>query len=582
NRINFDTLKIPLESLEQQQRIRNEAENLEMNFRYFEDPFIGITFDEAKELNDAVEIVSMFARILDQPVPDMEALQETISIEFPEPMSRKSDYLTHPVFNSYHSEHEMLRYLKRLENRDISLTHSMISLGSCTMKLNATTEMLPVSWPELTDIHPFAPTWQTEGYQQIIRELSEWLCEITGLDTISMQPNSGAQGEFAGLLAIRSWHASRGEKHRNVTIIPSSAHGTNPASAVMAGMKVVITKCDVRGNIDLDDLHEKVLKHKDHLAALMVTYPSTHGVFEENIKEVCALIHEYGGQVYMDGANLNAKVGITSPAMVGADVCHLNLHKTFCIPHGGGGPGMGPIGVAGHLTPHLPGHFMFSQSENTVSSAPYGSPVILAISYAYIRLMGAGGLARATQLAILNANYIKERLKDHFKPLYVGKNNRVAHELIIELRHFKQETGIDAIDVAKRLIDYGFHAPTVSFPVPGTMMIEPTESENQAELDRFCEAMIAIRGEIEHVRQGLWDKADNPLKMAPHTSRMVSSEQWNHSYSRKEAAWPLEWVANGKFWTSVSRIDDVYGDRNLMCSCPAPESYIKEEEQAEG
>ena len=572
----FDTLKVDVETLERQQQIREEAEKSGINFRYFEEPCIGISLDQNKEPEDVTEIIALIARVLEKPVPDTDSLQQSVTISLPESIRRNSGYLTHPVFNSYQSEHEMLRYLKRLENRDISLTHSMISLGSCTMKLNATTEMLPVSWPELSDIHPFAPEWQTEGYKQIIRELSAWLCEITGFDSMSMQPNSGAQGEFAGLMTIRAYHESRGEHQRDVTIIPSSAHGTNPASAVMAGMKVVITKCDDRGNIDLEDLQEKVEQNKDRLAALMVTYPSTHGVFEEDIKEICALIHHYGGQVYMDGANMNAQVGITSPAIVGSDVCHLNLHKTFCIPHGGGGPGVGPIGVASHLTPFLPGHFFLSDKQHAVAAAPYGSPSILAISYAYIRMMGSEGLTNATKLAILNTNYIKDRLKEHYKPLYVGKNGRVGHEMVVELRDLKQKTGIDAIDVAKRLVDYGYHAPTVSFPVPGTMMIEPTESENKAELDRFCEAMIAIREEIAQVEQGRWDREKNPLKMAPHTARMVTSEYWDLPYSREEAVFPLKWVADNKFWPGVGRINDVYGDRNLMCSCPPPAAYETE------
>ena len=569
NEYYFDTLKIALDNDDQKSRIRDEAEKRGINFRYFgNEPAIGISFDQAKEPEDVTEILEVFASLSDTSAPETSHLQDEVSISFPESLKRTSAYLQHPVFNSYHSEHEMLRYLKRLENRDLSLTHSMISLGSCTMKLNAATEMLPISWPELTNIHPFAPFDQAEGYKQIIEELSEWLCEITGFDAISMQPNSGAQGEFAGLLTIRQYHAARGNSHRDVAIIPSSAHGTNPASAVMAGMRVVITKCDEQGNIDLDDLREKVEEHKDHLAALMVTYPSTHGVFEEDIKEVCDLIHEFGGQVYMDGANMNAQVGLTTPAEIGADVCHLNLHKTFCIPHGGGGPGVGPIGVVGHLAPYLPGHKILPGDNKAVAAAPFGSPSILVISYAYIRMMGAEGLTDATKLAILNTNYIKARLKDYYKPLYVGKNDRVGHEMIIELRDFKQSTGLDATDVAKRLVDYGYHAPTVSFPVPGTMMIEPTESENKAELDRFCEAMIAIRKEIAQIENGTMDREDNPVRNAPHTATMVASDQWEHSYSRKEAAYPLEWIKGKKFWPSAARIDDVRGDRNLVCSCP--------------
>ncbi|MDG5765851.1 aminomethyl-transferring glycine dehydrogenase [Balneolales bacterium ANBcel1] len=569
----FDTLKVLLDTPEEQERVRVEAEKRSINLRYFPEPAVGVSFDQAKEPEDVAEILAVFASACGKTAPDTARLQNEVALYLPDSLKRTSRYLSHPVFNSYHSEHEMLRYLKRLENRDLSLTHSMISLGSCTMKLNATTEMLPVSWPELSDIHPFAPQDQTRGYRQLIRELSGWLCEITGFQAVSMQPNSGAQGEFAGLLTIRGYHQTRGEGHRDVAIIPSSAHGTNPASAVMAGMQVVITKCDDQGNIDLSDLREKVEQHKDRLAALMVTYPSTHGVFEEDIREVCDLIHAHGGQVYLDGANMNAQVGLTSPAKIGADVCHLNLHKTFCIPHGGGGPGVGPIGVAEHLVPHLPGHIALPESNGAVASAPFGSPLILAISYAYIRMMGAEGLTNATRLAILNANYIKERLKDHYKPLYVGRNGRVGHEMIIEFRDFKSSTGIDAIDVAKRLMDYGYHAPTVSFPVAGTMMIEPTESENKAELDRFCDAMISIRKEIASIAKGSLDKEDNPLRNAPHTASMVTADHWDHSYSRREAAYPLEWIGQNKFWVSVTRIDDVYGDRNLVCSCPDTSEY---------
>lgn len=572
----FDTLKVDAGTQEIQQKIRAEAEKRRINFRYFDDSCIGISFDQAKEPQDVAVVLEIFASAPGRPTPDVNRLQEQVAIQYPDYLARKTEYLAHPVFNTHHSEHAMLRYLKRLENKDISLAHSMISLGSCTMKLNATTEMVPISWPELSDIHPFAPEWQAEGYRRIIKELSAWLCEITGFDAISMQPNSGAQGEYAGLLTIRNWHLARGEGHRDVTIIPSSAHGTNPASAVMAGMKVVITKCDDRGNIDLEDLRDKVQAHGDRLAALMVTYPSTHGVFEEDIRDICALIHEYGGQVYMDGANMNAQVGLTSPARIGADVCHLNLHKTFCIPHGGGGPGMGPIGVRSHLEPHLPGHFRLANKKGAISAAPYGSPGILPISYAYIRMMGAEGLTQATKLAILNANYIMERLKNHYKPLYAGRKGRVGHEMIIELRDLRQVSGVDAIDVAKRLMDYGYHAPTVSFPVPGTMMIEPTESENKEELDRFCDAMIAIRNEIAGIENGKWSKEVNPLKMAPHTALVVTSDHWDLPYTRQEAVYPLEWVADNKFWPSVGRIDDVYGDRNLVCSCPDPSEYESE------
>ena len=584
NEVYFDTLKINLESAEFVSAVKEKAQANEINFRYFEgENVIGISFDQTKEIEDVEDVISIFAEVLGKKA-DLSAIRkdaDTVQVEFPENLERKSAYLDHPVFNMYHSEHEMLRYLKRLENRDISLTHSMISLGSCTMKLNATTEMIPVTWPEVGMIHPFAPESQVEGYKKMIADLSEWLCEITGFDDISMQPNSGAQGEYAGLMTIREYHQSRGEGHRNVAIIPSSAHGTNPASAVMAGMKVVITKCDDRGNIDLDDLREKVEANSENLSALMVTYPSTHGVFEEDIKEICAMIHEHGGQVYMDGANMNAQVGLTSPAIIGADVCHLNLHKTFCIPHGGGGPGMGPIAVAKHLSPFLPGHSAGLQGTGPVSAAPYGSSSILAISYAYIRMMGAEGLTNATRLAILNANYVKEMLRDHFNVLYIGANGRAAHEMIIELRDFKQESGVEAVDIAKRLMDFGYHAPTLSFPVAGTLMIEPTESETKRELDRFCEAMIQIKSEITDILEGRADKEDNPLKNAPHTSTVALAEDWKHAYSREQAVFPLPWVKESKFWPSISRIDDAYGDRNLMCSCPPIESWDDAEETTE-
>ncbi len=584
NDVYFDTLKIEVESAEFKDAIRDEALKNNINFRYFEGSFIGISFDQVKEPEDAQKVVEIFANVAGVTAPDLLSQMNEIKIEFPKVVSRKSSYMDYPVFNLYHSEHELLRYMKRLENKDISLVHSMISLGSCTMKLNATTEMIPVTWAELGSIHPFAPEDQTEGYAEMISDLHDWLCEITGFDAVSMQPNSGAQGEYAGLMTIREYHKSRGEGHRNVAIIPSSAHGTNPASAVMAGMKVVITKCDDQGNIDLADLREKVELHSENLSSLMVTYPSTHGVFETEIKEICALIHEHGGQVYMDGANMNAQVGLTSPAIIGADVCHLNLHKTFCIPHGGGGPGMGPIGVAKHLAPFLPGHIITNKTERTlkaVSAAPYGSASILAISYAYIRMMGAEGLTMATKIAILNANYIKERLKGHYEALYVGKNGRAAHEMIIELRNFKQECGIDAIDVAKRLMDYGFHAPTVSFPVPGTMMIEPTESENKAELDRFCDALISIRKEIQQVIDGEFSQDDNPIKNAPHTAELVMSDAWDKPYSRKTAAYPLDYIGVSKVWPTSSRVDDAYGDRNLMCSCPPPEMWEDTEDATE-
>jgi len=572
----FDTLKVEVESNEFKEAVKQEALAQKINLRYFESNHIGIAFDQVKEPEDVAQLLAVFAKVVGKNTPDVNALAQKLDLTFPESLSRKSEYLNHPVFNKYHSEHEMLRYMKRLENKDISLVHSMISLGSCTMKLNATTEMIPVTWPEFGSIHPFAPLNQAQGYMQMISELHDWLCEITGFDAVSLQPNSGAQGEYAGLMSIRAYHIARGEGHRDVAIIPSSAHGTNPASAVMAGMKVVITKCDERGNIDLDDLREKAEAHKSNLSALMVTYPSTHGVFEESIREICALIHEFGGQVYMDGANMNAQVGLTSPALIGADVCHLNLHKTFCIPHGGGGPGMGPIGVAKHLAPYLAGHFHTDGSQqqmSAISAAPFGSASILAISYAYIRMMGAEGLTNATKIAILNANYIKERLKGHYEVLYSGANGRAAHEMIIELRPFKQACGVDATDIAKRLMDYGYHAPTVSFPVAGTMMIEPTESESKEELDRFCDALISIRKEIQDIIDGIADAENNPLKNAPHTAATVMSDTWNKPYTRNQASFPLPFVQAAKIWPSVSRIDDAYGDRNLMCSCPPLEMW---------
>lgn len=582
NTVYFDTLKIEVESAAFRDAVRKEAESREVNFRYFDTNHIGISFDQKKEPEDVAEIVDIFATVLGKETGfDLAKASEGITITFPEAITRNTDYLTHEVFNMYHSEHEMLRYLKRLENRDLSLTHSMISLGSCTMKLNATTEMIPVTWPKLGSIHPFVPVNQAQGYKQIIDDLTNWLAEITGFHTVSMQPNSGAQGEYAGLMAIRAYHIANGDTNRNIAIVPSSAHGTNPASAVMAGMKVVITKCDEKGNINVDDLREKADKYKDDLAALMVTYPSTHGVFEADIRQICEIIHERGGQVYMDGANMNAQVGLTSPGIIGADVCHLNLHKTFCIPHGGGGPGMGPIGVAKHLAPFLAGHVTLeNEKTNTtaISAAPYGSASILAISYAYIRMMGTEGLTNATKLAILNANYIKARLDGHYEVLYKGETGRVAHEMIVELRPFKAECGIEAVDIAKRMMDYGYHAPTMSFPVAGTIMIEPTESESIAELDRFCDMMISIRNEIRDIAEGRADKEDNPLKLAPHTSEIVTADEWNHSYSRKQAAYPLPWISRSKFWPTVSRIDDAFGDRNLICSCADVSSYESESE----
>ncbi|MPR34228.1 aminomethyl-transferring glycine dehydrogenase [Salmonirosea aquatica] len=572
----FDTvtIKTPLA-----RKLKEESVKMGINLRHYPHPDsrVSVSFDEGKTFDDVIKLLNLFAEVsgfLGEMV-----IEEEMEITFPDNLSRKTAYLTHPVFNTHRTEHEMLRYLKTLENKDLSLVHSMISLGSCTMKLNATAEMIPVTWPEFGAIHPFAPVEQTRGYQIMFQELNAWLCEITGFAAMSLQPNSGAQGEYAGLMVIRAYHESRGESHRNVALIPSSAHGTNPASAVMAGMKVVVTKCDERGNIDVADLRAKAEQYSDQLACLMVTYPSTHGVFEESIKEICALIHEHGGQVYMDGANMNAQVGLTSPGMIGADVCHLNLHKTFCIPHGGGGPGMGPIGVAEQLVPFLPQHV--SQGTHVgkagaVSAAPYGSASILTISYAYIAMMGGEGLTNATKMAILNANYIKERLRDEFKVLYTGTNGRCAHEMILDCRPFKA-AGVEAEDIAKRLMDYGYHAPTLSFPVAGTLMIEPTESESKAELDRFCDTMLAIRQEIREVEEGTADRAENVLKHAPHTSRVVLAEDWARPYSREKAAFPLPALRFNKFWPSVSRVDSAYGDRNLICACIPVEEYAEVE-----
>lgn len=495
------------------------------------------------------------------------------------PLKRTSSYLTHPIFNRYHSETELLRYLHKLETKDLSLTTSMIPLGSCTMKLNATSEMLPVTWAEFGKIHPFAPKSQTQGYQILFQQLQEWLAEITGFAGISLQPNAGSQGEYAGLLVIRKYHESRGETHRNVCLIPTSAHGTNPASAVMCGMKVVAVACDLQGNIDLDDLKAKAEKHSNELAALMVTYPSTHGVFEEAIQEICAVVHSHGGQVYMDGANMNAQVGLCRPGDIGADVCHLNLHKTFCIPHGGGGPGMGPIGVAAHLVEFLPGHAVIAmpdynpKSIGAVSAAPWGSASILVISWMYIAMMGATGLTDATKVAILNANYIAKRLEAHYPILYQGKNGYVAHECILDLRSLKKSANIEIDDIAKRLMDYGFHAPTVSWPVAGTIMVEPTESESKEELDRFCDAMISIRQEVAEIEAGKADVQDNVLKNAPHTAESLIIGEWNHPYSREQAAYPAPWTREHKFWPAVGRIDAAFGDRNFVCSCLPMEAY---------
>jgi glycine dehydrogenase len=571
----FDTLRLSVDA-DQQAQIRARAVDAGYNFRYT-DGAVSIALDETATPDDLRNIVSVFAAVAGKAAPeDVASAADGARDVLPAALRRTSAYLTHPVFNTHHSESEMMRYLWALERKDIGLETSMIPLGSCTMKLNAASEMYPVSWEEFARMHPFAPADQIEGYLQIVRELEAALCEITGFASISLQPNSGAQGEFAGLSVIRGYHESRNEGHRDVCLIPASAHGTNPASAVMAGYRVIVVATDVHGNVDVDDLRTKAAQHRDQLAALMITYPSTHGVFEDAIRDICAIVHEHGGQVYMDGANMNAQVGLTSPAAIGADVCHLNLHKTFAIPHGGGGPGMGPIGVARHLAPFLPRHPFADvggeQGVPPVAFAPWGSASILLISYGYIRMLGAAGVTDATRYAILNANYIKSRLERHYDVLYTRKGGRVAHEMIFDLRKFKAK-GVEEGDVAKRLMDYGFHAPTVSFPVPGTLMVEPTESEPKPELDRFCEALIAIRQEIEEVVTGQVDAKDNVLKNAPHTAAAVASDEWTHPYSREKAAFPLPWVKANKFWPSVARIDNPYGDRNLICVCPPTEVY---------
>ena len=566
----FDT--IVLEAGESS--VRPLAEEKGINFWYNEGQ-VSISLDETVLEEDLNDIISIFEEL-----SGSKANTDKIRSGIPSNLIRNSDFLTHPTFNSHHSESEMMRYLKHLENKDISLVHSMISLGSCTMKLNAATEMFPVSYPEFSSLHPFVPKDQTLGYDHVIENLEEWLCTITGFDAVSFQPNSGAQGEYAGLMVIRAFHESNGDKNRNIALIPSSAHGTNPASAIMAGMKVVVVKSLENGNIDVEDLRAKAEEHKENLACLMVTYPSTHGVFEAPIMEMTEIIHQNGGQVYMDGANMNAQVGLTNPATIGADVCHLNLHKTFAIPHGGGGPGVGPIGVAAHLTKFLPGHTVrLNDNENAisaVSSAPWGSASILLISYAYVKMLGKEGLKKSTEFAILNANYMKNRLAEHYPILYLGDQGRVAHEMILDCRAFKKTAGVEVVDIAKRLIDFGFHAPTVSFPVAGTLMIEPTESESKEELDRFCDALIQIRKEISAIESGASDNQNNVLKNAPHRVEEVSSSTWDRAYSREEAAYPLPWVAHQKYWTPVARIDDAFGDRNLVCACPPMEAYEEE------
>jgi glycine dehydrogenase len=568
----FDTLRVPLKAAEGD-RVLAEALRQGYNLRRYEGGDVGIALDETATLEDVASLLAVFGGKATR----LEDLAEEAAFDLERPHARTSPFLTHEVFHRFHSEHEILRYIHRLQARDLSMTTSMIPLGSCTMKLNATTEMIPVTWREFACPHPFAPRDQLQGYSELYQNLSDWLREITGLAAVSLQPNAGSQGEYTGLLVIRAYHESRGEGRRNVCLIPVSAHGTNPASAVMAGFRVVVVDCDDRGNVDLGDLEKKADAHRSELGALMITYPSTHGVFEERIRDICRTVHDRGGQVYMDGANMNAQVGLTSPGLIGADVCHLNLHKTFCIPHGGGGPGMGPIAVASHLAPFLPGHPLAEvggeKAIGPVSAAPYGSPAILTISWAYICLMGSEGLTEATRIAILNANYMAKRLESHYPLLYKGDRSRVAHEFILDCRPLKKSTGVEVEDIAKRLMDYGFHAPTISFPVAGTLMIEPTESESKEELDRFCDALIQIREEIRAIETGKADPKDNVLKNAPHTASAVASSDWPHPYSREEAAFPAPWVKAHKFWPPVARIDNPYGDRNLVCVCPPLEDY---------
>ncbi|EMY6608129.1 aminomethyl-transferring glycine dehydrogenase [Vibrio parahaemolyticus] len=567
----FDTITI--NTGEKTQDLYTKALAADINLRALPGK-LGISLDETTTVADVEALFAVFGV-----KEDVTALSTEIAgnefAAIPEALRRTSEYLTHPVFNTYHSETQMMRYLKQLENKDFSLTHGMIPLGSCTMKLNAAAEMIPITWPEFGSIHPFAPAEQAAGYAALAKDLKEKLCEITGYDAFSLQPNSGASGEYAGLIAIQRYHESRGEGHRNVCLIPSSAHGTNPATASMVSMKVVVVKCDDEGNIDIDDLAAKIEKHKDNLSSIMITYPSTHGVYEEKVKEVCEMVHAAGGQVYLDGANMNAQVGLTSPGFIGSDVSHLNLHKTFCIPHGGGGPGMGPIGVKSHLAPFLPGHIEngVEGEDFAVSATDFGSASILPISWAYIAMMGEAGLSNATKVAILNANYVMERLRPHYPVLYRGKNGRVAHECIIDIRPLKEETGISEEDIAKRLMDYGFHAPTMSFPVAGTLMVEPTESEDLAELNRFCDAMISIREEMTKVKNGEWPLDNNPLVNAPHTQVDLSAEEWDRPYSRELGGFPSKATKSWKYWPTVNRVDNVYGDRNLICSCPSIDNY---------
>lgn len=577
----FDTVQVQVDDAVRKSLQKNALAN-HINLNYTVAGCIQVSMDETVTESDLQVLCDVFAQTAGK---DSIAVQSAdllkIGGEVSGGVARTSSFMEHPIFNRHHSESEMMRYIKMLENKDLSLVHSMISLGSCTMKLNAAAELLPLTWPAFANIHPFVPAEQAKGYHEIIEALNKDLCDITGFAAMSFQPNSGAQGEYAGLMVIRAYHMANGDNHRNIALIPSSAHGTNPASAALAGMQIVVVKCDERGNIDVNDLKEKAVKHKDALSCLMVTYPSTHGVFEASIREITQIIHDNGGQVYMDGANMNAQVGLTSPGNIGADVCHLNLHKTFAIPHGGGGPGMGPIGVAAHLVPFLPGHVLneeqSSKAIHAVSAAHYGSALILLISYGYIKMLGSRGLKDATRFAILNANYIKSRLQDHYPILYTGENGTCAHELILDCRELKKRSGVEVADIAKRLIDYGFHAPTVAFPVVDTLMVEPTESEPKEELDRFCDAMIQIRQEIESIATGSADKADNLLKNAPHTAEEVTATHWQHGYSREEAAYPLTYIRMAKFWPSVARVDNAHGDRNLICSCLPLEAYLTEE-----
>jgi len=581
NKYYFDTLKIKT-TADSQLKIKQLALSAGINLRYIDNECIGISIDETVEVQDVAHLVELFAQATGKKTAEINfsEYQAGIEVHFPKTFQRQSEFLSHPVFHKFHSETKMMRYIKELEKKDLSLTTSMIPLGSCTMKLNPATAMIPVSLPEFSKIHPFVPTDQVQGYTETMQELEQLLCEITGFAATSLQPNSGAQGEYSGLMVIRAYHKHHGEGHRNVTLIPTSAHGTNPASAVMAGMKVLLVKCLDNGDIDVNDLRQKAEENKNELAALMVTYPSTHGVFEEQIQEICEIIHHHGGQVYMDGANMNAQVGFTSPARIGADVCHLNLHKTFSIPHGGGGPGMGPICVAQHLAPFLPGHPLLKTGGDkaipAVSATPFGSPSILLISYAYIKMLGQEGLSETTQYAILNANYVKSKLEKHYPVLYVGKNGRVGHELIFDMHPFKKDAGIEVEDISKRLMDYGFHAPTTSFPVLGTLMFEPTESEAKNELDRFCEAMLGIYQEMQDIISGESDTTDNLLKNAPHTAEEIASAEWTHPYSRERAAYPINYLRIHKFWPAVGRIDNTYGDRNLVCVCPPMEAYEEE------